>query len=105
MLCVLPCADVLCCAQEKTVGGCGGYYLSMYERVYHSVRRPLGGTGCVFYPCYPPQDDLVQRLTTKCDQPLEKCEVDKCDPAVTRSPCANDTALACTAKRCPGKHM
>ncbi|KAG2487958.1 hypothetical protein HYH03_013537, partial [Edaphochlamys debaryana] len=34
-----------------------------------------------------------------------RCEVDRCAPGVTRSPCGNDTATACELKTCKGKYM
>lgn len=93
----------------------------MYERVYHAIRAPLAGTGCSFFPCFPPTNDLETRLQAQCAAPgatptptpwsrwsqptLAQCDVDKCNPQVTRSPCANDTALECRLKTCPGKYM
>ncbi len=51
----------LCKSTLLNARRCAGYYLTMYEKVFHSVRRPLGGTGCSFYPTFPAPDDLQVR--------------------------------------------
>ncbi|KAL6748552.1 hypothetical protein V8C86DRAFT_2874652 [Haematococcus lacustris] len=89
---------------QKQTNGCDGYYLSMYERVYHSVRRPLGGTGCTFYPTYPLPSDLSTRLNQTCSQP-KACDASVCDASVSKSPCVGDPAVTCLRKSCPGKYM
>lgn len=89
---------------QSQTAGCPGLYLAMYERAYHTIRRPLGGTGCSFYPAFPAADDLTAKVNGACPSPA-RCPVDRCSPTVTRSPCANDTAVVCELKECEGKFM
>ncbi|KAG2442382.1 hypothetical protein HXX76_002468 [Chlamydomonas incerta] len=84
---------------------CPGLYYAQFQRAYHTIRRPLGGTGCAFYPAFPPPGDMVQQLNGVCKGSAARCQLDRCDPAVTRSPCANDTAAVCDLKTCAGKYM
>lgn len=48
--------------------------------------------------------DMVQRLKSQCQKPVG-CPVNKCSPAITQSPCANDTMVDCNLKSCQGKYM
>ncbi|PNW85554.1 hypothetical protein CHLRE_03g192100v5 [Chlamydomonas reinhardtii] len=84
---------------------CPGLYYAQFQRAYHTIRRPLGGTGCAFYPAFPPPGDMVHQLGGVCQGSEARCTLDRCDPAVTRSPCANDTAAVCDLKTCAGKFM
>ncbi|EFJ41707.1 hypothetical protein VOLCADRAFT_119636 [Volvox carteri f. nagariensis] len=87
-------------------GPCDGYYYAMFQRAYHSIRRPLGGTGCTFYPDFPEASDMVTRINSQCSgNAAATCSLDRCDPRVTRSPCANDTTTRCDLKQCAGKFM
>ncbi|KAG2448145.1 hypothetical protein HYH02_006730 [Chlamydomonas schloesseri] len=91
--------------QQQQQQQCPGLYYAQFQRAYHTIRRPLGGTGCAFYPAFPPAGDMVQQLSGVCKGSEARCKLDRCDPAVTRSPCANDTAAVCDLKTCAGKFM
>ncbi|PNH12296.1 hypothetical protein TSOC_000758 [Tetrabaena socialis] len=88
-------------------GDCPGYYFAMFSRAYHTIRRPLGGTGCAFYPGFPVVEDMITRVNGQCSEEdrTVPCDVDRCDPLITKSPCANDTNCECDLKLCGGKYM
>ncbi|GIL42609.1 hypothetical protein Vafri_556 [Volvox africanus] len=84
-------------------GPCDGYYYAMFQRAYHTIRRPLGGTGCTFYPGFPAVDDMIAKINNQCSgNEMATCSLDRCDTRVTRSPCANDTTTRCDLKQCAG---
>lgn len=42
----------------------------MFQRAYHTIRRPLGGTGCTFYPTFPVADDMIAQVRLTGSQQL-----------------------------------
>lgn len=97
-------------------GSCNGVYDIQYARITDSVRPHVATQQaiCAPYPAWPSQDTLVNgtglanALGEACPGASSAKAADctgSRDPCAGQAACAEDSAVTCVPKACPGKYM